>query len=63
MAGDPTVISIEKVGASLLPVTEVFDVLITLSEMPRKDGFKKDHIDASNATVSDPVAIESMRVH
>ena len=61
-AGDPTVISIEKVGDSLLPVTEVFDVLITLSEMPRKDGFKKDHIDASNATVADPVAIEPMRV-
>ena len=60
-AKQPTVISIEKVSASLLPVTEAFDVLITLSEMPRKDGFKKDHIDASNATVSDPVAIASMR--
>ncbi|MCE2415030.1 hypothetical protein J4G07_13600, partial [Candidatus Poribacteria bacterium] len=60
--GDPTVLSISKVGASLLPVTEVFDVLITLSEMPRKDGFKKDHIDASNATVADPVAIEPILV-
>ena len=64
-AGAPTVISISKVGASLLPVTPVtaatFDVLVTLSEMPRKDGFKKDHIDASNATAADPVAIESMR--
>ena len=60
--GARTVISISKVGASLLPVTDAtFDVLVTLSEMPRKDGFKKDHIDASNATAADPVAIESMR--
>ena len=58
-AGDPDVISISKVGDSLLPVTgATFDVLITLSEIPRKDGFKKDQIDVSNATAADPVAIE-----
>ena len=57
--GDPDVISIIKVGDSLLPVTgATFDVLITLSEIPRKDGFKKDQIDVSNATAADPVAIE-----
>ena len=61
--GDPDVISISKVGASLLPVTDAtFDVLVTLSEMPRKDGFKKDQIDVSNATAADPVAIAPVKV-
>ena len=61
-AGDPTVISIVRPGDILRSVTAAtFDVVITLSEQPRKDGFKKDHIDASNATAADPVAIESMR--
>ena len=41
--------------SQLRPVTAAtFDVLITLSEEPRKDGFKKDHIDVSNATAGDP---------
>ena len=58
---DPYVVSIVRAGAVLLPVTEAtFDVVITLSEEPRKDGFKKDHIDVSNATAADPVALESM---
>ena len=56
---NPTVISIERPGDVLLPVTAAtFDVLITLSEEPRKDGFKKDHIDVSNATAADPVALD-----
>ena len=60
---DPTVISISKVGDALLPVTgATFDVLITLSEMPKKDGFKKDQIDVTNATAADPVAIAPMKV-
>ena len=60
---DPTVISISKVGDSLLPVTgATFDVLITLSEMPKKDGFKKDQIDVSHATAADPVAIAPVKV-
>ena len=45
----------------LRPVTAAtFDVLITLSEEPRKDGFKKDHIDAANATAGDPVFLDKM---
>ena len=60
---DPTVISISKVGDALLPVTgATFDVLITLSEMPKKDGFKKDQIDVTNATAADPVAIAPLKV-
>ena len=55
---DPMVHSIVRPGDVLLPVTAAtFDVLITLSEDPRKDGFKKDHIDASNATAGDPVLL------
>ena len=38
-------------GDVLLPVTAAtFDILITLSEDPRKDGFKAAQIDVSNAT-------------
>ena len=45
----------------LRPVTaETFDVLITLSEEPKKDGFKKDHIDAANATAGDPTFLDKM---
>ena len=59
---DPTVISISKVGDALLPVTgATFDVLITLSEMPKKDGFTKDQVDVTNATAADPVAIASLK--
>ena len=54
----PDVYSIVRSGILLLPVTEAtFDVVITLSEEPRKDGFKKDQIDVSNATAADPVLI------
>ena len=54
----PDVYSIVRAGSVLRPVTEAtFDVAITLSEEPRKDGFKKDQIDVSNATAADPVLI------
>ena len=54
----PRVHSIVRPGDVLLPVTAAtFDILITLSEEPRKDGFKKDHIDVSNATAGDPVLL------
>ena len=47
----PRVHSIVRPGDVLLPVTAAtFDVLITLSEDPRKDGFKAAQIDVSNAT-------------
>ena len=60
---DPRVISIVRPGQVLRPVTEAtFDVVITLSEEPRKDGFKKDHIDVSNATAADPVALDTVMV-
>ena len=46
---------------NLRPVTAAtFDVLITLSEEPRKDGFKKDHIDVSNATAGDPTFLDKI---
>ena len=55
---DPRVISIVRPGDVLLPVTAAtFDVLITLSEDPRKDGFKAAQIDVSNATAGDPVLL------
>ena len=54
----PDVYSIVRAGSVLRPVTEAtFDVIITLSEEPRKDGFKKDQIDVSNATAADPVLL------
>ena len=60
-AGVPIVYSIERAGSELRPVTaDTFEVLITLSEEPRKDGFKKDHIDASNATAGDPTFLDKM---
>ena len=59
--GQPVVHSITRAGSELRPVTvETFEVLITLSEEPRKDGFKKDHIDASNATAGDPTFLDKM---
>ena len=59
--GKPTVHSIMRADGMLRPVTAAtFDVLITLSEEPRKDGFKKDHIDAANATAGDPVFLDKM---
>ena len=51
----PEVYKIARAGSVLRPVTAAtFDVLITLSEEPKKDGFKKDQIDVSNATAGDP---------
>ena len=46
----------------LRPVTDAtFGVVITLSEEPRKDGFKKDQIDVTNATAADPVALDTVK--
>ncbi|RKU19442.1 hypothetical protein C6500_10855 [Candidatus Poribacteria bacterium] len=60
-AGVPIVYSIERAGSELRPVTaDTFEVLITLSEEPKKDGFKKDHIDASNATAGDPTFLDKI---
>ena len=57
--GAPTVYSVERADASLLPVkSSTVDVVITLSEPPKE--FKKDHVDVSNATWGDPVAVESI---
>ena len=57
----PRVHSIVRPGDVLLPVTAAtFDVLITLSEDPRKDGFKAAQIDVSNATAGDPVAFKKV---
>ena len=59
--GEPMVHSIKRADGMLRPITaDTFDVLITLSEEPRKDGFKKDHIDVSNATAGDPSLLDKM---
>ena len=59
--GYPVVHSIKRSDGMLRPVTAAtFDVLITLSEEPRKDGFKKDKIDVSNATAADPVFLDKI---
>ena len=53
--------SIARADGNLRPVTAAtFDVLITLSEEPKKDGFKKDHIDAANATAGDPTFLDKI---
>jgi len=58
--GQPGVVKIERAGNEFRPVTGTnFDVLITLTEEPRKDGFKKDHINVSNANVGDPVFLDN----
>ena len=60
-AGVPIVYSIKRTGELLRPVTAAtFEVLITLSEEPRKDGFKKDHIDVSKATAGDPMLLDKI---
>ena len=57
----PKVYAIKRAGGELRPVTAAtFEALITLSEEPRKDGFKKDHIDASNATAGDPTFLDKI---
>ena len=54
--GGPTVYSIRRADNSLLPVkSSTVDVIITLSEEAKE--LKKDHIDVSNATHGDPVAL------
>ena len=59
--GQPVVHAIARADGMIRPVTATtFDVLITLSEEPKKDGFKKDHIDVSNATAGDPTFLDKM---
>ena len=53
---DPTVYSIRRASDPLLPVTAATEnVIILLSEQPK--AFTKDHVDATNATWGDPVAL------
>ena len=52
----PTVYSIRRASDPLLPVTAATEnVIILLSEQPK--AFTKDHVDATNATWVDPVAL------
>ena len=52
----PMVYSIRRTGDPLLPVTAATEnVIILLSEQPK--AFTKDHVDATNATWGDPVAL------
>ena len=61
-ADDPKVYKIARADGQLRPVTAAtFDVLITLSEEPKKDGFKKDHIDVANATAGDPTFLDMIK--
>ena len=53
---DPTVYSIRRASDPLLPVKAATEnVIILLSEQPKE--FTKDHVDATNATWGDPVAL------
>ena len=55
--GHPTVYSIRRASDPLLPVTAATEnVIILLSEQP--NAFTKDHVDVTNATWGDPVALE-----
>ena len=55
-AGDPRVYSIRRASDPLLPVTAATEnVIILLSEQPKE--FTKDHVDVTNATWGDPVAL------
>ena len=57
--GFPQVYSIEKAGGPSLPVTaETVHVNILLSEKP--GAFTRAHVDVTNATWGDPVAVESI---
>ena len=52
--GAPGVYSIERADGGLRPVTaDTFNVLVTLSEEPRKDTFTKDRFDVSNAEITE----------
>ena len=54
--GIPAVYSIRRASDPLLPVTAATEnVIILLSEQPK--AFTKDHVDATNATWVDPVAL------
>ena len=53
---DPTVYSIRRASDPLLPVKAATEnVIILLSEQPK--AFTKDHVDVTNATWGDPVAL------
>ena len=55
-ADNPTVYSIRRASDPLLPVTAATEnVIILLSEQPK--AFTKDHVDVTNATWVDPVAL------
>ena len=55
--GEPRVISIERTDNPLLPVTAAtVQVIITLSEQAK--AFTKDHVDVTEATWADPVALD-----
>ena len=57
--GPPTVFAIRRAGDLLLPVTsETVNVIILLSEQPK--AFTKDHVDVTNATWVDPVALVAL---
>ena len=59
--GEPVVHAIARADGMLRAVTAAtFDVLITLSEEPKKDGFKKDHIDVTHATAGDPTLLDKI---
>ena len=52
----PTVYSIRRASDPLLPVTAATEnIIILLSEQPK--AFTKDHVDVTNATWVDPVAL------
>ena len=56
----PTVVSIALASGVIVPAAgytgATIDVIITLSEAPKE--FKKDHINITEATVADPVALD-----
>ena len=55
--GPPTAFSMRRADDPLLPVTAAtVNIIILLSEKPK--AFTKDHVDVSNATWGDPVALE-----
>ena len=56
---DPRVLSIRRASDPLLPVKAATEnVIILLSEQPK--AFTKDHVDATNATWGDPVALVAL---
>ncbi len=56
---DPMVLSIRRAADPLIPITgATADVIILLSEKPHE--FKKAHVDVTNATWGDPVALVAL---